>query len=68
MLYQIFENCRLEFQTQRGVLYVCNRDTGETVLRISNLKPHLFTEGMLDLTVGASKGKYNFLEERKSQK
>lgn len=34
---QVIENCQLEWQVQRGVLYVHNKDTGATVLRISGL-------------------------------
>jgi hypothetical protein len=52
----ILENCQLEWQAARGVLYVHNKDTGATVLRICRL-PVTFHEdalkhGMIDVTNG----------------
>ena len=34
---ELVENCQLEWDKQRGVLYVHNKDTGATVLRICGL-------------------------------
>lgn len=34
---EILENCQLEWDKRRGVLYVHNKDTGLTVLRICRL-------------------------------
>jgi len=51
---EIIENCQLEWQKDRGVLYIHNRKTGGTVLRISGLKrfgrnPGTLEEGMIDV-------------------
>lgn len=34
---QIVENCQVEWDKRRGVLYVHNKDTGATIVRICNL-------------------------------
>jgi len=50
---EIIENCQLQWDKRRGVLYVHNRDTGATVLRISRLpesKDKLTTGQMIDIT------------------
>lgn len=36
---EILENCQLEWDRERGVLYVHNKDTGASVLRICGLDP-----------------------------
>lgn len=52
----IVENCQLEWQYLRGVLYIHNKDTGTTVLRIQGLPvptratPNL-SEGMIDVAI-----------------
>jgi len=48
---EIFEDCILEWHKERGVLYVHNKSTGTTLLRICGLenKSSLF-KGMIDIT------------------
>lgn len=36
---EVLENCQIEWDEERGVLYVHNKDTGGTVLRICGLDP-----------------------------
>lgn len=60
---ETISNCQLEWSKVRGVLYVHNRDTGMTVVRISNMKIPTdlsvsLNDNMLDLTVGVTKGRY----------
>jgi hypothetical protein len=52
---QVIENCQLEWDNIRGVLYVHNKDTGATVLRICRLesrddKRSQLKDGQIDLT------------------
>lgn len=50
---EVLENCQLEWDKRRGVLYVHNKDTGATVLRISRLpqtKALLLPMGQIDIT------------------
>jgi len=51
---QVIENCTLEWDEKRGVLYVHNKETGATVLRICRLRTDLpfvkLSEGQIDLT------------------
>ena len=42
----VVENCQLEYDEQRGVLYVHNKDTGTSVLRICRLP---IPDGRLDM-------------------
>lgn len=37
MSNKIIENCMVEWNVEQGVLYVHNKDTGATVVRISNI-------------------------------
>ena len=52
---QVIENCQLEWQVNRGVLYVHNKDTGATVLRISGLDTKkdvgALNQGMIDISL-----------------
>ena len=53
-MIRIFD-CELEIDTERGVIYAHNKDTGQTILRICSLpKPIKFPTGnsMLDITFG----------------
>lgn len=53
---EVLENCQLEWDKRRGVLYVHNKETGTTVLRVCSLpkaleKSTLRTPGnMIDVT------------------
>ena len=54
---EVLENCQLEWNKDRQVLYVHNKDTGATVLRICNLRREnffaptgLMGEGQIDIT------------------
>lgn len=51
---EVIENCILEWDKYRGVLYVHNKDTGATILRICRLRigPKLgkLAKGQIDLT------------------
>lgn len=53
---EIVESCQLEWDRHRGVLYVHNKDTGHTILRISNLPSQSnkcsIGMGCMDVTVG----------------
>lgn len=54
MASELLENCILEWDKNRGVLYVHNKDTGATVLRICRL-PHgggSLKDGLIDITIG----------------
>ncbi len=50
---QVVENCQVEWDKRRGVVYVHNRDTGATVVRISGLPPSResanLTDGQIDV-------------------
>jgi hypothetical protein len=43
------ENCIVEIHVQRGVLYVHNKDTGATVVRISGLTPEQCEQAQIDV-------------------
>lgn len=51
---ELLKNCQLEWDKSRGVLYVHDRDTGATVLRLCRLskEPGLgdLKEGQIDIT------------------
>lgn len=51
---EIIENCQVEWHKERGVLYVHNKDTGATILRICRLPKSTGTlaDGQIDVTVG----------------
>jgi hypothetical protein len=36
-MIQIIENCQVEWDKEHGVLYVHNKDTGTTIVRVQNL-------------------------------
>jgi len=51
------ENCEIEWDTWRGVLYVHNKDTGRTTLRICGLPKTKgiganLDDGLIDITIG----------------
>lgn len=50
---EILENCQIEWHKGRGVLYVHNKDTSATVLRICGLSRDIrigkLKEGMIDI-------------------
>lgn len=52
--YEIIQNCQLEWDKRRGVIYVHNKDTGHTLLRICKLPTNprwgTLTEGQIDIT------------------
>ena len=55
MKNEFVEDCQLEWQKERGVIYVHNKKTGQTVLRISGVRtegqnPGTLDQGMIDLT------------------
>ena len=43
-MIQVIESCQFEWDIARGVLYVHNKDTGCTVLRICGLRRQLDNE------------------------
>jgi hypothetical protein len=51
---QTINDCQLEWDNARGVLYVHNKATGRTVLRICRLEKkdilHHLEDGMIDIT------------------
>lgn len=52
---ETIENCQLEWDKARGVLYVHNKDTGSTVLRVCGLSRDkrigkLLPIGQIDIT------------------
>lgn len=53
---QVIKNCEVEWDEVRGVLYVHNKATGCTILRVSNLPkdryvPNLAVNGSIDVRV-----------------
>lgn len=50
-MIEVIEDCQLEWDKTRGVIYVHNRATGATVLRIGGLEPsnRILTDGMIDV-------------------
>lgn len=53
--HEILENCQLEWDKRRGVLYIHNKETGATVIRINGIPPTtmMLTPGnLLDITSG----------------
>lgn len=54
---QVIEDCQLEWDKHRGVLYVHNAQTGLTVLRVCGLPETQNSAelGMIDVTVKAAK-------------
>jgi len=52
-MIEIVENCQVEWDQERGVLYVHNKDTGATIVRISKLPCVLgakLSNGQIDVT------------------
>ncbi len=51
---EVVENYQVEWHKERGVLYVHNKDTGATILRISRLPKSTakLAEGQIDVPVG----------------
>lgn len=50
---ELLENCQLEWNKERGVLYIHNKENGMTVLRMCGLKQRdtgSLNEGMIDIT------------------
>lgn len=49
-----FPNCQLEWDKKRGVLYVHNKDTGATILRVCRIPACNLTvtlsDGQIDIT------------------
>lgn len=53
MPIEVIEDCQIEWDKNRGVLYVHNRETGMTVIRICGLKKEnvgSLKEGCIDIT------------------
>lgn len=53
-MIQFFEDCQLELDTYRGVLYIHNKETGTTILRICRLPKDINLQtdlGQLDITL-----------------
>jgi hypothetical protein len=53
---EVIENCKLELDISRGVLYITNKDTGANVLRICGLRKDiepgsLLLGNPLDITI-----------------
>ena len=71
MMIEIIENCQLEWDQDRGVLYVHNKDTGATVLRICRLDRFynfgevLHKYGQIDMTGPFDRVSYPLTEKIK---
>lgn len=52
---EVIESCELEWQKERGVLYIHNKATGATVLRIQGLSTERVVgnlkDGMIDINL-----------------